>query len=168
MLLTTERLILRAFTLNDADFIVHILNTPSWIRYIGDRGVRTVNDAHHYLLNGPMKSYEANGFGLLMVALKDAETPIGMCGLIKRDTLEDADIGFALLPEYAGQGYAFEAAAAVLDDARRHLNLPRIVAITLPENTRSVNLLNRLGLQFERIIQMAGDGEELMLFALTL
>jgi RimJ/RimL family protein N-acetyltransferase len=164
-MITTDRLILREFDLNDAPFIVQILNTPKWIQFIGDRGVKTINDAHHYLLNGPMKSYQTNGFGLMMVALKSDETPIGMCGLIKRDTLEDVDIGFALLPEYEGLGYAFEAASAVMDFGKNEVGLQRIVAITLPENARSVGLLKRIGLTFERMINFPGDGEDLMFFA---
>src|SRR5688572_10804905 len=93
--LTTDRLILRELTLDDAEFILGLVNEPSWLRFIGDRGVRTLDDARAYISNGPMKSYERNGFGLYLTALKGAGTPIGMCGLIKRDGLDDVDVGFA-------------------------------------------------------------------------
>ena len=107
IILATERLFLREFNTGDAGFILELLNNPSWIKYIGDKNIRHVNDAQNYILNGPIKSYQTHGFGLYLVAVKEKEKPIGMCGLIKRDGLENVDIGFALMPEYAGNGYAF-------------------------------------------------------------
>lgn len=164
ILLETDRLILREFTTDDAAFILLLLNNPTWLQYIGDRNVKTIDDAHNYLLNGPMKSYEVNGFGLSMVEMKHDRTPIGMCGLIKRETLEHADIGFALLPEYAGAGYAYEIAIATMRYAKDKLGLDPIVAITSVDNTRSISLLKKIGLNFEKMI-MFDASEELMLFS---
>ena len=127
-ILESDRLILREFNPDDAPFILLLLNNPSWLQYIGDRNIKTLDDANQYLLNGPMKSYRENGFGLSMVEIKDSHIPIGMCGLIKREALEHVDIGFALLPEFAGKGYAYEIAAALMDHARINLGISEIVA----------------------------------------
>lgn len=167
-ILTTHRLLLREFVPEDADFILRLLNTPEWIRFIGDRNVRTLENAHQYLQNGPMTSYKKNGFGLWRVSIKDTDVPIGMCGLLKRDTLEDIDIGFALLPEFAGKNYGFEAAAATMVYAKDRLALNRIVAITLEDNVHSINLLQKIGLQFEKTIRMPGDNKPLMLFGIRM
>jgi RimJ/RimL family protein N-acetyltransferase len=163
--LETERLALRPLTEDDDAFIVSLLNDPSFLRFIGDRGVRTAEDARGYIRRGPVVSYERFGFGLLLVALRDSGTPIGICGLLKRDTLEDVDVGFAFLSAYREQGYGFEAASAVLDDGRSSLGLRRIVAITDPDNTASVRLLEKLGLPFERLTQMPGESKSLRLHA---
>lgn len=149
IILQTERLILRQLTLTDTPFIIELLNTEGWIKYIGDRNVKTAEQARQYLSNGPVKSYAANGFGLYLVALKDKQVPIGMCGLIKRDYLPHADIGYALLPQYAGKGYAFEIAKAVVGFAFNDLKMQHLLAITLPENNGSVKLLQKLGMVFE-------------------
>ncbi|MEP7262980.1 MAG: GNAT family N-acetyltransferase [Bacteroidota bacterium] len=162
IILETERLALREFTLDDASFIIALLNTPGWLKYIGDRNVKSVEDAKKYLQNGPMKSYEENGFGLMMVLLKEGMIPAGMCGIIKRASLEHPDIGFAFLPQFTGKGYATEIATATMDYAKNKLQLPVIFGITLPENIRSIQLLEKSGLQFEKNIIM--DKEELMLF----
>ena len=167
IILETDRLILREFNTGDAAFILILLNNPSWLQYIGDRNVKTMEDAHNYLLNGPMKSYHENGFGLSMVEMKKNHTPIGMCGLIKREALENVDIGFALLPEYAGMGYAFEIAAATMSYAKNSLGLKDIVAITSEDNEHSIRLLNKIGLGFERMVKLAEDEESLMLFSRT-
>ena len=148
IILETDRLILREFNTDDAAFILLLLNNPGWLRYIGDRNVKTMDDAKNYLLNGPMKSYYENGFGLSLVELKENHLPIGMCGLIKRETLEHVDIGFALLPEYAGKGYAYEIAAATMAHAETHLGITEIVAITTEDNEHSIRLLNKIGLAF--------------------
>jgi len=163
-ILETERLSLREFNTNDADFILILLNNPTWLLYIGDRNVKTVDDARHYLINGPIKSYHTNGFGLSLVSLKDSSIPIGMCGLIRRNGLEDVDIGFALLPQYAGKGYAYEIAAATMEHGKKKLGIEKIVAITSEDNTHSIKLLNKVGLHFERMVSLASDNEELMLF----
>ncbi len=138
IVLETDRLILRELTADDAAFILELLNDPGWLQYIGDRGVRNLADARQYIINGPMASYQRYGFGLYLVKLKDAETPMGICGLIKRDELEDVDIGFAFLPQFTGKGYALEAASAVMSYGSHELGIERIVAITSLDNHRSV------------------------------
>jgi len=163
-ILETERLVLRQFELTDARFIVELVNTPGWLEFIGDRNIRTEVAAINYLENGPMKSYRENGFGLSMVELKD-ETPIGMCGILRRDTLENPDIGFSFLPEFMGKGYAFEIANATINYAKDHLNLKTILAITVPNNKRSRQLLEKIGLKFTKTIYTPIDNEELMLFS---
>jgi len=145
-ILETERLILREFDLDDAAFIVELLNTPGWIKFIGNKNVNSPEEAKAYLQNGQMKSYELNGFGLSMVELKYVGVPIGMCGLIKRDRLDDIDIGFAMLPEFAGTGYGHEIASATLDYAKSELGLKRVIGITDRENKISIRLLEKIGL----------------------
>lgn len=163
----TERLLIREFTTGDVAFILLLVNTPTWLRFIGDRGIKNLTDAKNYLLNGPMESYRINGFGLSMVELKDGSIPIGMCGLIKRDSLDDVDIGFAMLPEYAGKGYGYEAAAATMDHAKKALGLKRVVAITDTDNIFSISLLKKLGMQFEKMVTLYDD-KELMLFGIEI
>lgn len=163
-ILETERLVLRQFELTDAKFIVELVNSPGWLEFIGDRNIRTEEAAINYLQNGPIKSYRDNGFGLCMVELKD-RTPIGMCGILRRDTLENPDIGFSFLPEFTGSGYAFEIASATINYAKDNLNLKTILAITVPTNRRSIRLLEKLGLKFIKTICTPVDNEELMLFS---
>ncbi len=163
--LETERLALRRLTTDDAQFILELLNEPSFLRYIGDKGVRTNADACRYIETGPMASYERFGFGLYRVELKDSREPIGICGLLKRDSLPDADIGFALLPRYWSKGYAFESASAVLAHARDTLGLRRVLAITSPDNVASINLLEDLGFRFERVSRLAEDTPEIRVFS---
>ena len=165
IIIETERLALRYLQTSDAPFIFDLLNTPSWIQYIGDRGIKNLYDAQQYIADGPVKSYEKLGYGLFLVKLKSEETPIGICGLIKRDSLDDVDIGFAFLPQFTRKGYAFEAASATLAHAKTALGLNRVVAITLITNTSSINLLKKIGLNFEKMIKFPGDQKELMLFA---
>ena len=165
MKIETERLILRRLSEDDAAFIVELLNEPSFIQYIGDKGVRTLDDARQYILNGPVKSYEENGFGLNKVELKSSGAPIGISGLVKRNTLPDADIGFAFLPEYWNQGYAIESARAVMDHARNVLGIDRVVAITSPDNEASGRLLEKIGLRFKRMISLSEGAAEVKLFA---
>jgi len=162
--LETERLTLREVSTDDADFILRLLNEPSFLRFIGDKGVRNLQDARQYILNGPIASYNQNGFGLYLVVLKSTNTSIGMCGLIKRETLTDVDIGFAFLPEFWNKGYALESATAVFSYGKDVLKLPRIVAITNKDNVTSGKLLERLGLHFDRLIDLNGDGDETKLF----
>jgi len=149
--LATTRLVIRPFATSDAGFIVELVNDPAWLLYIGDKNVRSLDDAARYIENGPRAMYQRVGFGLWLVALKDG-TPIGMCGLIRRDDLEDVDLGFAFLPRYRRNGYAFEAARRVLEHGRRALGLVRIVAITVPANVASVNLLRKLGFAREKTV----------------
>jgi len=162
--LETERLILRRFVVDDAEFLLGLLNEPSFLRYIGDRGVRSIDDARQYILNGPMDSYEVHGFGLYITEIKGDRTPIGICGLLKRESLENVDIGFAFLPEFWGKGYARESAAAVMQYAELELGLNRIVAITQPENHGSMKVLQKIGMKFERRVKLTEDGENLDLY----
>jgi RimJ/RimL family protein N-acetyltransferase len=164
--LRTERLVLRELTLNDAEFILELLNEAAFLRFIGDKGVRTLDDARGYILKGPMDSYGRHGFGLLAACLPDA-TPIGICGLVKREGLADADIGFAFLSRHRSKGYAVEAASAVLTHAKRVLHIQRIAAITSPENLGSIAVLEKIGLKFERMIRLAEDSAELKLYGLA-
>jgi RimJ/RimL family protein N-acetyltransferase len=159
----TRRLALRRLESSDAAFILELLNETAFVRFIGDKGVRSLADAREYILKGPIDSYERHGFGLYAVSLRGV--PIGICGLVKRDGLEDADVGFAFLARYGAKGYAVEAAAAVLAHARQVLRIPRVVAITAPDNARSIAVLEKIGLRFERTIRLAEHSPELKLFA---
>lgn len=165
IVMETARLRLRRLCAGDAPFILRLLTDPGWLRFIGDRGVRTVDDARSYLLNGPVAMYARHGFGLYLTERKSDGVPIGMCGLIKRDGLDDVDIGFAFLPEFCGVGYAQEAAAATMAYGKRAFGLTRIVAITSPDNERSIKLLEKIGLTFERLVRLSANDEEIMLFA---
>jgi [ribosomal protein S5]-alanine N-acetyltransferase len=148
-ILETERLILREFNLEDAAFILELLNTPTWLKFIGDRKVHSIDDAKNYLLNGSMKSYTENGFGFYAVVEKTETSDrtnqtIGMCGLIKRDTLPDIDIGFAFLPNLISKGFGYEIASATLDYALNILKINRIIAIVNPENKKSIGLIKKI------------------------
>lgn len=164
-ILKTERLILRQFFTEDAAFILELLNEPSFIQNIGDRGVRTLEDARAYLLNGPIASYAKNGFGLYLVVLKETNESMGMCGLIKRPGLDDVDIGYAFLPKFWSKGYAVEAAQAARTYAEDVIGLKRLVAITDPANEGSIRVLEKIGLRFEKMIRLSEDDIELKLFA---
>lgn len=163
-ILETERLSLREFNIEDAAFILVLLNNPTWLLYVGDRNIRSLEDAQNYLIHGPIKSYSTNGFGLSLVSLKDSDTPIGMCGLIRRHGLENVDIGVALLPQFTGKGYGVEIATATMIYAKNKLGIEKMVAITSEDNTHSIKLLNKIGLHFERMITLADDSDPLMLF----
>ena len=160
----TDRLRLRPFNLNDSLFIIQLLNSPGWLEFIGDRNVKTEEQAKNYLIKGPILSYRQNGFGLSMVELKTDSIPIGMCGILKRDSLEHPDIGFAFLPEFTGQGYGYEIAKATLTYAGDKLKLPVIWAITSPKNKSAIRLLEKIGLQYNKNFSFINDPEELMLF----
>jgi len=164
-ILETERLRLREFTTDDTQFILELLNSPGWLEFIGDRNIKSVEQAKVYLENGPIKSYRENGFGLSLVETKDNGLKIGMCGIIKRDNLDHPDIGFAFLPQYTGNGYAFEIAMATLTFAFNTLKLPVINGITLANNERSIRLLAKIGLKFIKPFHFPNDEEELMLFS---
>jgi RimJ/RimL family protein N-acetyltransferase len=166
--LETERLILRWLSTSDAAFILQLVNEPSWLQYIGDRGVKTLEDAENYIKKGPLEMYGRLGFGLNLVELKGSEEPIGICGLIKRESLEDVDIGFAFLPAFWGKGYAFESTSATIRYGKSVLGLSRIVAITSQDNDPSGKLLGKLGFRLERLIRLAADGEDLKLFAIAI
>jgi ribosomal-protein-alanine N-acetyltransferase len=163
--LATARLRLRRLVLDDAPFVLELVNQPSWLAYIGDKQVHSLDDARGYLAAGPLASYAQHGFGLYAVERAHDDTPIGLCGLLRREHLEDVDIGFALLDRYGGHGYAFEAAAAVVERARHAIGLDRLVAIVAPGNARSIRLLEKLGLAFERTITPPGQTAPLRLHA---
>jgi RimJ/RimL family protein N-acetyltransferase len=164
-MIETERLVLTQLADRDAEFIRGLLNEPSFIRYIGDRGVRTTDDACRYIQDGPVASFARYGYGLLRVGLKADDTPIGICGVLKRDTLPEPDLGFSLLPAWWSKGYAYEAASAVMRHARGVLGVGRILAITSVDNESSIKLLGKLGFRFERMIRLGDDTTELRLFA---
>ncbi len=161
----TGRLIIREYTFEDDAFILKLLNDPSFIENIVDKNVRTLEEARNYLSTGPMSSYAKNGFGLWCVVLKDGNLPIGMCGLIKRDVLDDIDIGYAFLPEFCLKGYAVESAEAVLKWAGINLGIKRIVAVVSSNNARSIKLLEKLNFVYEKMVRLAPEEEEIKLFA---
>jgi RimJ/RimL family protein N-acetyltransferase len=160
----TARLSLTPLGDDDGAFIIRLLNEPSFLRYIGDRGVRTLGDARRYIREGPVAGYALHGHGLMRVGLKPDGTPIGICGVLRRDTLPEPDLGFSLLPEYWSQGYAHEAAAAVMRHAREVLKLGRVLAITTTDNEPSMRLLDKLGFRFDRLVRLGTDPTELRLF----
>ena len=153
LILETENLILRKLRLSDASFMLELLNTPLWLKFIGDRGVKSIVDAEKYLLNGSLKSYRENGFGFYCVEEKSSKKAIGMCGYVKRDELEDVDFGFAFLPEFIRKGCGFEIAKPTLDFGKTNLKFKRITAIVNPENIPSNNLLKKLGFVLEKTIE---------------
>ena len=163
--LETPRLRLRHLHAGDSAFVLALLNDPSWLRYIGDRGVRTLADGERYIEDGPVAMYAREGFGLWLVERKADGEPLGICGLIRREGLADVDLGFAFLPQFRGQRYAHEAAGATLRHATDVLGLARIVAITVADNLASCGLLERLGFRFERMIRRRPDDDELKLYA---
>jgi ribosomal-protein-alanine N-acetyltransferase len=160
--LQTERLTLRCLEAADAPFMLALLNDPAWIRYIGDRGVRTVEAARAYLEERMISMYARLGFGLWMVEVRGDPRPAGICGLVKRDTLPEVDLGFAFMPEFRGRGYAFESALAVREHATGALGLQRLLAITSPANADSIRLLERLGFAHERDMTWAGDEKDVV------
>ena len=167
MILSTARLSIRELVEGDAAFIVQLLNDPAFLQYIGDKGVRTLEDARDYINSGPRAMYAEFGFGLWVVQLPD-ETPIGLCGLLKRPVLDDVDLGFAMLPKFRRAGYTFEAASAVMAYARDTLRLDRVVAIVNPDNDASARLLERLGFSFEETRTVFPDAQPVKLFAASL
>jgi RimJ/RimL family protein N-acetyltransferase len=162
--LSTDRLLLREFEPSDDAFLLRLLNEPSWLRFIGDRGVRTLEDARRYVENGPRASYARNGFGLWCVVPKESGASVGMCGLVRRDTVPGVDLGFAFVPEAWGKGYARESADAVLAHARDVLGLPRVLAITSPDNDASIRVLERIGMRTEGTIRLPDEERDTLLF----
>lgn len=162
--LETKRLVLRRLTLGDAPFILELLNEPSFIRNVADRGLRTVPDAENYLATKVLPSYEQHGFGFWCVELKETGEAIGTCGLAKRETIEDVDVGYGLLERFFGFGYATEAARGVLDYGRAVLGLTRIVGFTAEKNRESIRVLEKLGLRYEKTIDLPGYESASMLF----
>lgn len=168
LIIETERLHLRTVSPDDAAFYLELVNDPSWIRFIGDRGIRTLDAARAAILDGPVAMYERLGYSLYLMQRRSDGAALGMCGLIKRDVLPDTDIGYAILPRYWGHGYAYEAAAAVVAHARGPLRLPRLMAITSPGNDASIKLLGKLGMHFIRRTQLDGWQEDSNVYQLEL
>lgn len=163
-LITTPRLHLCHLQEDDDDFILSLLNDPDWLRHIGDRGVRDAAGARRYLRDGPMRMYRERGFGLYRMDRRTDGRPMGICGLIKRPQLDDVDLGYALLPAYRGCGYAREAAMATLTHGRDELGLNRIVAITSLDNQPSIDLLQSVGMVFQRVVHLDDDDPGSRLF----
>ena len=163
-ILETERLILQQASTDDAEFILALLNEPSFIHNIGDRGVRTLDEARDYIINRMVASYENFGFGMYLVILKGTGIPTGLCGLVKRDGLDDVDIGYAFLPQYWSKGYATESALAVKEYAKDTVGLERLVGITAPKNQGSIQVLEKIGLEFEKMVRLSEDDIELKLY----
>jgi RimJ/RimL family protein N-acetyltransferase len=166
-ILETERLILRQAFTEDASIILALLNEPSFIRNIGDRGVRTLDEAYDYILTRLIASYENNGFGMYLVLVKETGTLAGICGLVKRDGLDDVDIGYAFLPQHWLRGYATESALAVKEYAKNTIGLKRLVGITDPENHASVRVLEKIGLKFEKMVRLTEDDIDLKLYSIN-
>ena len=163
-MLETARLALRNLTLDDAELMLAVWNDPAFVRYVGDRGIRTTDDARVAMKSGALQLYEKHSFGPYRVALKDLDRPIGICGLFQRDEFEIPDLGYATLPEFCGNGYAFEAATAVIDYVRSELAIAELLAIISPQNDASVGLIRKLGFEFERMHTMQGDDEAVQIY----
>ena len=166
--LETERLSMRRLTLDDAGLMLAIWNDPAFVSHVGDRGIRTLAEAREEMLEGALKLYEDYGYGPYRVALKADDTAVGTCGLFRREGFDDADIGYGFLPEYCRQGYAYESASVVLEHARTDIGLARIIAIVSPDNTASIGLTEKLGLQFERITRLPGESKDVSLYGMSL
>jgi RimJ/RimL family protein N-acetyltransferase len=164
----TDRLLIRHFTLDDAEFVVRVLNEPSFIENVGDRGVRTTEDGVKYLADGPIASYEANGYGMNVVVLKETGERIGMCGLVRRPQFADPDVGYSFLPEFWRRGYAEESVIAVIAHARISLGIERVIAIVSPHNIPSTRLLEKRGFVFEKRTLFQPSGREILVYTLDL
>ncbi len=166
--LETPRLFLRRVTLEDADLMLSIWNDPAFVRFVGDRGVRTIEQAETAMTEGALSLFERYGYGPFCLVRKPDGTRVGICGLFRRDVLDDPDIGFALLPQYCGAGLAWEAAQAVVAHARDDLGLEVLTAIVAPANDASIGLIEKLGFSFERGITMPGEEEAISLYSMRL
>ena len=162
----TSRLTLRWLDVTDADFIYQLVNDPQWLRFIGDKQVADLDGARRYIEDGPRAMYRQFGFGLNRVASKDSDTPIGICGLLQRDSLLQPDLGFAFLPEYRGQGYAREAADAILQHAYLILRQTQVAAIVNPDNLSSIKLLDKLGFRLDKQIQIEPNQDSVDLYVI--
>ena len=161
----TERLVLKPTTVEDAAFILALMNTPLWIQNIGQRNVHTVADAEQYINDKMMTQYQKLGFGNHTVILKDTGAKMGTCGIYARPDQEDVDIGFAMLPQYMGKGYSYEAASKMMQLAKDKFEIKKIAAVTLKDNIPSQKLIQKLGLTYEGEVKLEGDGEVLMKFS---
>ena len=167
-MLETDRLTLHEITLGDAELMLAVWNDPAFVRYVGDRGIRTTDAAEEAMRQGVLRLYEEHGYGPFRIALKDSGEAIGISGLFRRDGLDDPDIGYATLPEYCGKGYALEAARAVIEHATTVLGLERLIAIISPENEASISLIGKLGFEFERMHRMHDDDHEVCIYGKSL
>lgn len=167
IVLETARLLLRRATVGDHAFIFALVNDPGWKRFISDKGIKDEQGARDYIQKALIAMYERLGFGLYVVEQKSDGAAAGLCGLIKRDSLEDVDLGFAFLPQFRALGYAFESAAAVLDYGKKQFGLKRIVAIAMPENASSIRLLEKLGFRYEKMVPAPTPGPDDKLFAIN-
>ena len=165
MVTETKRLIIYKFSISDAPFFLELVNSPNLIKYIGDRNIKTIEDAEKNIANRHLKSYKEHDFGFYKLVLKENNTPIGTCGLIKRDALVEVDLGFAFLPEYEGKGFGFEASTAVMKLAKHQFNLKKLVAITNPDNKNSIKLLEKLGFTLEKEVNPFKDDKKVLLYA---
>ena len=163
-IISTSRLELLEICEADAAFILELFNTPSWLKFIGDRNLRTEEDAKKYIINRLMPSYKIFGFGFYLTKLKEENVPIGICGIVKRDFLEHVDIGFAFLPQYEGKGYGYESAAGVVNYALTTLGIETLAGIANSDNKSSIALLEKLGFRFKKMILLPNETEEIMLF----
>lgn len=166
-ILETDRLAIRRLTLDDATFVLRLLNEPSFIQHIGDRNVRNLADAKRYILAGPIASYQRHGYGGFLVEMKQTHLPIGLCGLVRRDALDDVELRCAFVPESWSKGYAFESASAMLGYGHDRLGLRRVVAVVSPENSATIGLLVKLGFYFDRMARLPGEKGESRIFALN-
>lgn len=166
--IVTERLSLREMSAADAGFVLEILNDPGFIRFVGDRGVRSLEDAARYASERFVESYRQNGFGLWLVETKDEKVPVGMCGLLKRKELNVVEVGYAFLPSFRARGYAFEAAAAVKTYARDVLKLPRLHAVVNPDNAVSIRVIEKLGMKYEHPVRLLGESSDISLYSTDL
>jgi len=164
LLIETDRLVLREFKLDDAEFVLKLVNEPSWLENIGDKNVHTIADAEGYISTGPLQSYQENGYGLWMAELKLQSVPVGMCGLVKREFFSEPDVGFAFLPEYWGLGFASEAGRATLEYAQNTLNISRVLGITSLDNVGSMRVLEKIGLKYEKLVNLPGYQGQSRLF----
>ena len=164
----TERLRLRSLTLDDSELMLAVWNDPAFVRFVGDRGIRTTEEARDAMQKGALHLYEEFGYGPYRVSLRDCDTAVGICGLFRRDGLDEPDIGYATLPEYCGRGYAHEACRAVVDHARTGLAIDRLIAIISPNNDASIGLIRKLGFEFERMHTMPGDDDEVCIYGKSL
>lgn len=167
-ILETDRLYLRRLIRDDAGFILQLLNEPSWIEFIGDKNVSNLNDAKKYIELSAITMYQQYGYGLFLVCDKGHDTPMGLSGLMKRDNLDHADLGYAFLPEFWKKGFALEAVKSVLDYAKETHQLSTILALTKSSNASSIKLLNKVQFQFDRDLKLLDDEENLHIYQLRL
>jgi len=165
--LRTPRLSMRRITLADAPLMLAVWNDPAFIEHVGDRGIRSIEQAHEALRQGAFKLYEQHGYGPYRIALAADDTEIGICGLFRREGYDEPDIGYSILPAYCGRGYAFEAACAVLEYARTTLGLARVTAFISPHNAASIGLAEKLGLRYERMARLPAEDKDVSLYGVT-